>query len=35
LIGGLAVSATMTVFVVPAGFFLVYRGKPQSQSQHA
>jgi len=35
LIGGLAVSATMTVFVVPAGFFLLYRGKPQSQSQDA
>ena len=35
LIGGLAVSATMTIFVVPAGFFPVYRNRPHTQPQHA
>jgi multidrug efflux pump subunit AcrB len=35
LIGGLAVSATMTIFVVPAGFFLIYRNKPQFHEQQA
>jgi multidrug efflux pump subunit AcrB len=35
LIGGLAVSATMTVFVVPAGFYLVYRNRMQPALQHA
>ena len=29
LIGGLTVSVVLTVFLVPAGFFLVYQNKPQ------
>ncbi len=30
LIGGLTVSVVLTVFLVPAGFFLVYRNRPAS-----
>jgi multidrug efflux pump subunit AcrB len=29
LVGGLIVSVALTVFLVPAGFYLVYRNKPQ------
>jgi len=29
LIGGLAMSVVLTVFVVPAGFYLAYRHRPQ------
>jgi multidrug efflux pump subunit AcrB len=35
LIGGLTVSVVLTVFLVPAGFFLVYKDKPQGEAQHA
>jgi multidrug efflux pump subunit AcrB len=35
LIGGLTVSVILTVFLVPAGFFLVYRNRPQGDVQHA
>ena len=34
LIGGLTVSVILTVFLVPAGFFLAYRNKPQAAVQH-
>ena len=34
LIGGLTVSVLLTVFLVPAGFFLAYGGKPQIAAQH-
>jgi multidrug efflux pump subunit AcrB len=30
LIGGLLVSVALTVFLVPAGFFLAYRNRPVS-----
>ncbi len=32
LVGGLIVSVALTVFLVPAGFYLVYRNKPQTTS---
>lgn len=32
LIGGLVASVALTVFLVPAGFYLVYRNKPQVDS---
>lgn len=35
LIGGLTVSVVLTVFLVPAGFFLVYRNRPQETAQRA
>jgi multidrug efflux pump subunit AcrB len=35
LIGGLTVSVALTVFLVPAGFFLVYQGKSPKDPQHA
>ena len=31
LIGGLLVSVLLTVFLVPAGFFLAYRKQPEAQ----
>jgi multidrug efflux pump subunit AcrB len=34
LIGGLTVSVILTVFLVPAGFFLVYRNKSTVEVQH-
>jgi multidrug efflux pump subunit AcrB len=34
LIGGLTLSVLFTIFLVPAGFFLVYRNKPQLASAH-
>ena len=33
LLGGLTVSVILTVFLVPAGFYLVYRNRPPEQSQ--
>ncbi|RXH54149.1 Cobalt-zinc-cadmium resistance protein CzcA [Granulicella sibirica] len=35
LIGGLTVSVILTVFLVPAGFFLVYQNKPLKGPEHA
>jgi len=35
LIGGLAVSVILTVFLVPAGFFLMYQNKAASNVHHA
>ena len=35
LIGGLTVSVILTVFLVPAGFFLVYKDKTLNELQHA
>lgn len=35
LIGGLTASVILTVFLVPAGFFLVYKDKTQGDVQHA
>ena len=35
LIGGLTVSVILTVFLVPAGFFLVYRNKVRGEPEHA
>lgn len=35
LIGGLTVSVILTVFLVPAGFFLVYRNKTEVEAHHA
>jgi multidrug efflux pump subunit AcrB len=34
LIGGLTVSVILTVFLVPAGFYLAYRNKSQATFQH-
>ena len=34
LIGGLTVSVILTVFLVPAGFYLAYRNKSQAAFQH-
>jgi len=34
LIGGLLVSVLLTVFLVPAGFFLAYRNQPDAAVQH-
>jgi multidrug efflux pump subunit AcrB len=34
LIGGLLVSVILTVFLVPAGFFLAYRNQPDAAVQH-
>jgi len=34
LIGGLTVSVALTVFLVPAGFYLAYRNKSQTAFQH-
>jgi multidrug efflux pump subunit AcrB len=33
IIGGLAVSVVLTVFIVPAAFLLVYGGKPQGSKE--
>lgn len=35
LIGGLTVSVVLTVFLVPAGFFLAYENKTSNKIQHA
>ncbi len=35
LIGGLTVSVVLTVFLVPAGFYLVYRNRPLGEVEHA
>ncbi len=34
LIGGLTVSVILTVFLVPAGFYLAYRNNPRVALQH-